>query len=174
MISIRKLEVKDIPYILEWMKDPEVNMFFRFDPEAVSEVTVRHFIASSFGNSEIHFAVVNDHDEYLGTISLKNIDRINLTAEYAISLRKNSHGTGCAAIATNQILEFGFKTLGLHRVYLNVYEDNVRARKFYEKFGFVYEGMFRDHLLIRNQFRNLCWYGMLDNEYQLILKQKGV
>ena len=39
-------------------------------------------------------------DEYLGTISLKNIDLKNKNAEYAISTRKKARGTGANQQAT--------------------------------------------------------------------------
>ena len=34
-MKLRKLNNFDVPLMLDWMKDPEINRFFRFDPENV-------------------------------------------------------------------------------------------------------------------------------------------
>ncbi|MFR1808044.1 MAG: GNAT family N-acetyltransferase [Pygmaiobacter massiliensis] len=159
-MKLRKLEEKDIPWILEWMKDPEVNCFFRFDPVAVTHQTVADFVAAAQDFSKArHYACVDDNDIYLGTISLKNINEKDKNAEYAISFRKAAQGNGAAKFATLEILRIAFEEMSLARVYLNVLENNARARKFYEKCGFRYEGTFQRHLCIKGVFYNLCWYG---------------
>lgn len=165
-MRIRQLEKKDIPFILEWTKDPAVNCFFRFDPEKITSQTIEQFIiAAHTTKQDIHLACVDDNDEYLGTISLKNIDRAAKTAEYATSFRAKAQGIGAAQYATDQILAIAFGDMALERIYLNVLEYNARARRFYEKNGFVYEGLFRSHLCVQGKRVGLCWYGLLKGEY---------
>ncbi len=162
-VKLRMLKEKDIPFMLEWMKDKEQAAFFRFDPDNVTEETAAAYIRSAQRpDPDYHFAVTDEQDEYLGTISLKQVDRENKHAEYAVSLRKCAIGTGVAAEATRAILKYAFDELGLHRVYLNVFSDNLRARRFYEKMGFVFEGEFQDHLFIRNTYKNLSWYAITE------------
>ena len=165
MIKLRKLLNKDIPFILEWMKNPEVNQFFKFDPDTICEKSIKSFVEDSFCDSYRHYAVTNENDEYQGTVSLKNIDMSNKSAEFAISMRKSSQGKGFAKIGTYLIMQIAFTELNLHRIYLNVFEDNMRARAFYEKFGFIYEGCFKDHLCINGKYRSLSWYRILSNEF---------
>ena len=94
-MKIRKLMPKDVKGILSWMKDPEINRFFRMDAEGATEESVLNFInASQNQENNIHLAVTDDDDNYLGTVSLKNIDKEEQNAEYAISMCKLSHGTG--------------------------------------------------------------------------------
>ena len=99
-------------------------------------------------------------DEYLGTISLKNIDLKNKNAEYAISTRKKARGTGANQQATESLLKYGFDKLQLHRIYLNVLSSNKRAISFYKKCGFIYEGKFKDHLFIDDRYQDLEWYAI--------------
>ena len=113
----------------------------------------------------LHFAIVDISDEYLGTVSLKKIDLENSCAEYAICLRKKAQGKGIAYIATNKILKKAFNDYGLHRVYLNVFSDNTTAIQLYERCGFIFEGEFRDHLFVNGKFKNLKWYGMLRSDF---------
>lgn len=162
MIKLRQLELKDAELMLEWMKDKKLNRFFRIRPETVTLDMIKDFIDSSNScESTKHYAIVNDKDVYLGTISLKNIDMNNLNAEYAIALRECAIGTEVARNATVDILDKAFEEFKLHRVYLNVPTENIRAIKFYEKMEFVFESEFREHLLIDGIYHNLKWYAIM-------------
>lgn len=163
MIKLRKLQEKDIDGMLEWMHDPEINCFFRFDAENMDYQKAYEFVTSdSEGNQ--HFAIVDEQDEYIGTISLKEIDFRHRKAEYAISLRKKWHGSGAAIEASEILIKYAFEKLGLHRIYLNVLSDNIRAIRFYEKCGFQFEGEFKDDLCLRGEWKTLKWYAMLNKQ----------
>ena len=125
------------------------------------DVAAKKFVEDSFREDQQHFAIVDDQDdEYLGTISLKNIDLKNKNAEYAISTRKKARGTGANQKATESLLKYGFDKLQLHRIYLNVLSSNKRAISFYIKCGFIYEGKFKDHLFIDDRYQDLEWYAI--------------
>jgi len=172
VINLRPLEPRDAPLILEWMKDNEVNQYFRFNPDSVTIDSVNEFILNSQNNkTDNHFAIVDETDEYLGTVSLKSIDYTAKTAEYAIVLRKSAQGKKCGYFATNKILDYGFNKLDLQRIYLNVLSENKIAVSFYERFGFVYEGEFVNHISIREKLHSLKWYRVLKSEWKN-LKEK--
>lgn len=80
-------------------------------------------------------------------------------------MRKKAHGTGLSGRATHDVLDLAFNALGLHRVYLNVRTDNVRARRFYEKSGFSHEGTFREAIKTATGYCDLEWYSMLISEF---------
>ena len=165
MIRLRRLEKKDIPGMLEWMHDPEINRWFRFDAASMTEERVRQFIAGSFTETNRHYAIADEGDQYLGTISLEDIDRENAHALYAVSLRSEAQGHDIALTATKLLLEIAFRELELERVYLNVLSDNKRAKYFYEKAGFHFEGCFRKHLKLRDEWHDWDWYSILKEEF---------
>lgn len=166
---LRKLEEKDADGMLEWMKDEDIQKSFRFDTANKTREDVLEFINSAetvpVDGKSIHYAIVDDNNEYLGTISLKDIDMTAKKAEYAISLRKKAQGHGVATEATKEVLRKAFCEFGLERVYLNVLSDNIKAIHLYEKCGFVYEGEFKKHLFLRGKYCDLKWYRMLKEEY---------
>lgn len=170
IMKIRKLELKDAEGMLEWMHNPEIQKCFRFNTENKTLEDVSEFIQTAeirpMDGRSVHLAVVDDTDEYLGTISLKEIDIVAKNAEYAISLRKCAQGKGVGSAATKEILKMAFEEFGLERVYLNVLADNKVAIQLYEKIGFVYEGQFRNHLFLRGEYKTLKWYSMLKDEYK--------
>lgn len=165
-MKLRKLEYKDIPYMLEWMHDPEMTRYLKYDFSTATEETQKEFIDNSFNEKTITFAIVDEiEDEYLGSISLKNINYDDKNAEYAICIRKGSTGKNIAYEASNKILKYAFNELNLNRVYLDVVSNNVRAVKFYEKFGFKYEGEFKEAINIKGNLEDLKWYRMLKSEF---------
>ena len=87
-IHLRPLRPEDAPLMLEWMQEPSIACFFRFDAASMTEEKCRAFIdsANREKNSR-HYAIADERDEYLGTISLKDI--VNGRAEYAV--RTNLH-----------------------------------------------------------------------------------
>lgn len=165
-MRLRELKAKDVNGMLSWMHDKEINSIFQCDFGSFTEEKVLNFINSSKSDADnVHFACVDDNDNYLGTVSLKHIDKDAKNAEYAISFCKAAHGTGASAFATKEILKYAFNELNLERVYLNVIGDNARANAFYKKFGFIYEGTFKKHILIGGILRDLNWYRMLKEEF---------
>ena len=117
---LRKLEEKDVDYMLEWMHDENVTAHYQADFSSMTRERVLDFIHNSFSEETQHFAFVNEQDEYLGTISLKHISKDSNNAEYAIVTRTCAQGTGAAKQATLDILKYAFEELKLHKVYLNV------------------------------------------------------
>ena len=108
MIRLRRLEEKDIPGMLEWMHDPEINRWFRFDAASMTEEQARKFIAGSFSEANRHYAISDEADQYPGTISLENIDRENAHALYAVCLRADARGHDIAVTPTELPPEIAF------------------------------------------------------------------
>jgi diamine N-acetyltransferase len=146
------------------MKDSDITCNFQQDFAHATIETVQNFIENSYSDTNQNFAVVDEADEYLGTISLKHISYSNDKAEYAIVMRKKAHGTGAAVNATKELLKYAFETLNLHKVYLSVIEENIRAQKMYEKCGFKYEGLDIDSVKINGEYKNHKWYGIIKHE----------
>ena len=163
-MNIRKLEIKDAPLMLEWMHDSNVVEFFGVDFSSKTLNDAEQFILNSFTEDNQNFAIVDEFDEYQGTISLKNIDYKNMNAEYAISIRSSAMGKGFSKDATDKLLTYAFERLNLNRVYLCVASDNIRAIKFYKKYGFIYEGKFTNHIRRNDNFVDLEWYYILKKE----------
>ncbi len=152
--------------MLEMMHDESVNKFFRFDGNSKTFEEITSFIDEvNASDSSLHLAITTDDGEYVGSISLKNIDDTHKTAEYAIISAARFHGKGFAYKASREILSLAFDVLGLHSVFLDVYSDNDRAIAFYKKVGFSYEGESRECLFIRGRFRSLKWFRILENEF---------
>ena len=67
MITLRKLQLKDVPLMLEWMHDEEAKHIFQNNFAEIDGVAAKKFVENSFREDQQHFAIVDDQDdEYLG------------------------------------------------------------------------------------------------------------
>ncbi len=163
-IHLRALIEKDIEGIMEWINDNEINRFFSFDPKKITVEKEKEFIKNSQTDTTIHLCIADENDDYLGTISLKNIDANS--AEYSIVTRRKAFGKGIGFNATISILDKAFNELGLKKVYLNVLENNIRAKKLYKRVGFKpYDGLYSS-VEIRKEKLKLEWFEINRSEYE--------
>lgn len=70
----------------------------------------------------------------------------NRSCNFRIALAQAGRDRGLGTEALRLIVGHGFEQLGLHRISLKVFAFNPRARRVYEKAGFVVEGVLRDAL----------------------------
>lgn len=133
-MKLRPLEIYDAPFMLEWMHDINVTEKMRADFSKKNITDCNNFILNAMNSeNDLHLAVVNDLDEYMGTVSLKDINREDMSAEFAIILRTIAMGKGYSMFAMKEIIRVGFEKLSLDKIYWCVAKNNLRAIKFYDK-----------------------------------------
>lgn len=136
-MRLRKLELKDAPQMLEWMHDETVIEHLQANFVEKNEYDCERFIEKSWSDDEnIHLAIVNDQDEYMGTVSLKHVNRETKRGEFAIVVSKKAMGKGYSSWGMQQMIHRGFTEYHLKMVYWCVGKENIRARKFYSKNGY--------------------------------------
>ena len=55
--------------------------------------------------------------------------------------------------------------LGYRRLEWKCDAVNARSRRAAERFGFRFEGVFRQHMIVKGRNRDTAWYSMLDSEW---------
>lgn len=134
-LRLRKLERKDAPLMLEWMHDDFVVHDMQADFASKTIEDCNEFIKSAQEtDTNLHLAIVDKSDEYMGTVSLKNIH--DGSAEFGITIRKSAMGKGISKFAMQRIITIGFDELRLKRIFWCVNSTNSRAIRFYDKNGY--------------------------------------
>lgn len=168
---LRKLELKDAPLMLSWMHDESVvgNLHTNFASKTIQDC--ENFIVSAQNMTcDAHFAIASDEDEYMGTVSLKHIE--NGSAEFAITVRKESMGRGYSWYGMEAIIEKAFTEFGLESVYWCVSKKNKRAVRFYDKHNFHESLDISEAILERYRDEDdLKWYSVLKGD---VLDQREI
>lgn len=131
-MKLRKLKTEDAPFMLEWMHDDSVVHDLRTNFSVKTLEDCISFIKMAQDTKEnLHLAIVDENDTYMGTVSLKHITQTS--AEFGITVRKCAMGKSFSKYAMQHIIETGFKQLGLQKIYWCVAPENQRAVRFYDK-----------------------------------------
>ena len=87
-------------------------------------------------------------------------------AELAIYMDRDHIGAGWGTDAQRVLLEFGFNTLRLERIYLTVDSENARAIRSYEKVGFKKEGVMRRSWQFKGRLADSVLMAILRDEWE--------
>ena len=142
-VYIRPLTIEDADISYKWRNDPEIWKYTGTRPDRViSREIEREWAQKVLKNKDQYrFAImVNDNarDVYVGNIHLSDVNLQNKSGNYHIFIGDKYYwGKGIATKATEKILEFALKKLGLQSVFLEVAMSNLGAIQVYRKCGFV-------------------------------------
>ena len=160
-MHLRKLKTQDAQFMLEWMHDDSVIHYMRANFAAMQIDDCMNFIEESmYEKQNVNLAITDDNDEYMGTVSLKNILK-EKNAEFAITIRKKAMGKGFSAFAMKQIADYARDELYLKYMYWFVSMENERAIRFYDKNQYQrisYENLSKLSKIPVANAKNYIWY----------------
>ena len=73
--------------------------------------------------------------------------------------------TPLATEAQYLLARYVFETLGYRRYEWKCDSRNAASRRAAERFGFTFEGIFRQHMIRKGVNRDTAWFSMLDSEW---------
>ncbi len=111
---------------------------------------------------------LQDTDQYIGDIALKNIEKRVPKGEIGYYLDVAAEGQGLACEALRAVTNFGFDNLALNKLFIKMPVQNQRSYHLAERCGFTREG------LLRQDFRSdektglvdVYYYGMTRMDYE--------
>lgn len=72
----------------------------------------------------------------------------------------------CAATEAQYLMaRYAFEVLGFRRYEWKCDALNAKSRRAAERLGFTFEGIFRQHLIVRGRNRDTAWYSILEGEW---------
>ena len=116
-------------------------------------------------NDCLHLSIKRlDNDKFIGHMIIFGLCNHNEVLEFR-RITINEKGLGFGREAIKLIKQLCFEKLKFHRLWFDVYDDNLRAIKLYESEGFIKEGTLRDNIKTIYGFRSQRIYSMLESEY---------
>ena len=154
-VRLRALEREDLRQCVEWFRDPEVRENLFLDRPVSMAEEEKWFEEHLKRGNDIIFCIETKQGKYIGNIGIHRIDHKNRHAELGIFIGDKSYwNKGCGTEAIRLALRYAFDDLNMHKVYLTHFEGNERARRCYEKCGFVQEGVLRDHIFKHGRYHD--------------------
>lgn len=170
-IRLRAAERTDIPMFVRWLNDPEVRKYLAMSLPMSQAEEEGWFDAMQRSPRPEHVLVIEarEGEEWkpIGNTSFMNINWADRHAEVGILIgEKEFWSRGYGREAMKLMLRHGFNTLNLHRVFLRVYDFNLRGIKAYEYAGFVHEGRLRQDVYRDGQYHDVLLMSVLRDEWQ--------
>ncbi len=113
------------------------------------------------------FSVIDlSDDSWAGFCLIEISHESETTAEIGYILLDKYWGRGYASEILKALIDYSFTVLGLHRVFGKCDERNGASAKVMEKCGMRREGLLREHVYLRDHWRNSLVFGILESEYR--------
>ncbi|MBK6013603.1 GNAT family N-acetyltransferase [Streptomyces sp. MBT53] len=164
---LRPFTESDADGIWQLIQDPEV-VRFTFEPSTeLTPERLRSWYATRADQPDRLDLAVTDPatGELLGEVVLHEWDPSARSCTFRTLIGPRGRGRGIGTEATRLIVGHAFEQLGLHRIQLEVYGHNHRARRVYEKVGFVVEGVRREAMLRDGEWVDDVLMAILDHEW---------
>ncbi|TCM44288.1 GNAT family N-acetyltransferase [Kribbella sp. VKM Ac-2568] len=148
LVILRPLDEGDYDALMAAMLDPDVTRFTGSRGE-ITEPEYREWLRTRKDQIDrLDLAIVDKATgETVGEAVLNEWSKDDESCSFRILIGPAGQGRGLGSEATRLIVGYGIEELGLHRIELGVFSFNPRARRAYEKAGFVVEGVRREALL---------------------------
>jgi len=175
-VYLRAPERSDVPTFVRWFNDSETLSYLSMRApmsEAAEEQWFTQMLTQQ-GKDAYHFVMCRlEDDRPIGTIGLFRVDEVNGNAGIGIGIgEKSLWSQGYGTDAMFALLDFGFGQLRLERMWLEVYDFNARARRSYDKCGFVLEGTERHAIFKRGEFHDVHLMSILRDEWAAQTRKK--
>lgn len=175
-VRLRALRREDLDNYARWFSDVEVQRTLQlYAPQSrEAEQVWLEAAMSGHGNDYVFAIDALDGPEplHIGTCAVHKPDTRNLNCEIGIAIgAKEMWGKGYAVAAFQLLLEFCFGELGMHYVYLRVYDFNERGQRAYQKVGFKAEGRLREAFYREGAYHDIIFMGILRDEWDKLYQQ---
>lgn len=118
----------------------------------------------------LFFAIIDKADgKAKGYSTLMRIDVPNRVIEvgnivYGSAMQKTPLATEVQFL----LMKHAFEDLGFRRYEWKCNALNMPSRRAADRYGFTYEGLFRQHMIIKGRNRDTTWYAIVDSEWPSI------
>lgn len=125
--------------------------------------------AAARGDDPLFHAIVGPDGRAAGVASYLRIDPANGVIEIgSIAFPPRLQRTREATEAIHLMMRRAFDELGYRRCEWKCNALNTASRRAAERFGFAFEGVFRQAMLVRGRNRDTAWYALLDHEWPAV------
>jgi|GEM_PF-361179 len=166
-ICLRAVEKEDYTeHFYSWANEPDFHRYLSHGIRPASKRRMEELYEALMKKDNVIFTILDKtNNEPVGIIGLHHLSWQIRSAEYTIHIKKSFWGTGVAGEATDYILKHAFETLGMNKVWLGGNASQQRAIRFYEKKGFVREGILRDEIFREGRFHDSVKMSIRASEY---------
>lgn len=157
-IDLRPMTKEDTDLIVKWRNEEFVRQNFIYRQPFTREGHLKWIETMVNTGKVVQFIICTKDAQPVGSVYLRDIDMVHRKAEYGIFIGEaGALSKGYGTEAAKLMKAYAFETLGLHKLMLRVLAGNDRAKRSYEKAGFVQEAYLKDEVFLEEGYRDEIW-----------------
>jgi RimJ/RimL family protein N-acetyltransferase len=166
-VRLEPLEPRHAGDLMHAARGPELWRYLPYGPFADEGEYADWIRSEAAGEDPLFYAIVDSESgEARGVASYLRIHPEHGTIEIGhIWLGAGLERTAGATEAMYLLARTAFDELGNRRLEWKCNAANERSRRAAERLGFTFEGVFRQHQVIKGENRDTAWYALLDGEW---------
>ena len=170
LVSIELLNESHVDEVYRLIDENREHIYkwFMWVPNMQSAEDFRQFLLGS--NQRVaegieHPFVIKYGDEVVGRTGIYRIDPQNKCGMIGYWISEAFQGKGIMTESTKQVLDYGFKEAGMHRIEIRCGSENLRSKAIPERLGLHFEGIAREAEWNHGRYIDLLVYSMLAGEW---------
>ena len=164
--AMRRLRLDDIARVRAWRNLPDVARYMYTDHE-ISEAEHARWFADALDRPDRLYWIIELDGQPVGLANLVEISERHRRASWAFYLADPAvRGRGVGSFTERYVLKHAFVELGLHKLCCEVLASNEAVVQMHQKFGFVVDGVLRQHIWKDGTFDDVVSLSMTAEEYR--------
>ena len=175
-VTLRELRASDAPSLFALLTTEEVSRFISPPPSTVDgfEKFIAWTLRQRSAGAYACFAVTIDAtDTAIGIFQLRQLEPGFGTAEWGFALGSAYWGSGVFEEGAELLLNFAFKTVGVHRLEARAAVRNGRGNGALRKMGAVQEGLLRKSFLKDGEYHDQALWTILEEDWHATTAWSG-
>ena len=165
-IYLSPLSEEDAEQYAAWMNDPSVGDKTGATSRMVTLAVEKDWLVQN-RSSHLFAIVLCDGDRLIGNCGFNEINQLHRKGLVGIFIGDaRNRGKGYGAEALCLLLKYGFNSLNLHSISLNVFSFNGQAIACYKKCGFRETGRLRESYFCNGRFYDEIKMDILEDEFR--------
>lgn len=166
-VTLRALEMRDMPRLAKWHNDPETANFLLGWSFPISRYEQIEWYKKSVKDPQTRrFAIDDEKGNFIGIIGLWNINWKDREASVGILLgEKNCRGKGYGTDAMKTLMDYAFNELQMHRLSGEILAYNEASKKFTGNLGWQQEGIARKKVFRSGKYHDVVMVAVLEEDY---------
>ena len=163
-IKLLPIEEHHLIEIQQWINDENLTKYMTVH-FPVSFMEQKSWLEKLYKDESKIKLIISVDDKDVGMISLINIDHKNKNSEIGIYIIPKYQKNKYAFKVINKMLNFVFREMNMHKIYVLIYKCNVPSIKLFEKLGFTFEGSDRESVFYNNKYHDINRYSIFKRDF---------